>query len=355
MKLCLGVTLALSATAAPLRSVALLGTHRAESQVALSSDSQKPRHFGDTDCPCIGFDHIDGETTVTVEGQALEYPADLGARCEPWDDGRHPSCKSGAEPGLAAGWCAQAWCYVDPCNCKLPVLPKVSAYLPTATYKGKPIFYSYDTCGGKDMWAKRRPEVGQWGCRCIGFDSQQGSLEVQLGGGRKASYPAEIGGTCKAWDEENHPDCQGDDAPDWCKSKWCFVDPCECKLEDGMVPKISFYLPEASFTGKGLFFSYETCGDKDIWTKHNPKACVNQLSQSACDDHPRCGWTGNRCLGKELSENAECADDLAHIEAGAKPALLQHSPEPEMRSGAARGCVSLAAASALLLVAARAA
>ena len=31
---------------------------------------------------------------------------------------------------------------------------------------------------------------------------------------------------------------------------------------------------------------------------------------------------------KELSENAECADDLAHIEAGAKPALLQHSPEP---------------------------
>jgi len=359
MQICLGAALVLSATAAPLahgshalRQVSLLSQqhnaekHHVETQVALVADGAgEPRHFGDTLCPCIGFDNIEGTTMVTIEGKEIGFPADMGARCKPWDDGLHPHCKVGETPGLGAGWCASAWCYVDPCNCDIPILPKVSQYVPQATYRGKPLFFSYNTCGGEDTWSKAIPEVGTPGCRCIGFDNQQGTLQVMLGD-KKAEYPAELGGTCRAWDEENHPGCKGDSVEDWCKAKWCFVDPCSCKLPDGAVPKISFYLPEASFTGKGLYFSYETCGNPDLWTKNNEKACVNQMSQDACNNLDRCGWTGTRCLGKELTTHPLCVDDLAEIE--------KQEP-PKKKSGASRGGAGLAAAAALIAALARAA
>ena len=38
-------------------------------------------------------------------------------------------------------------------------LPKPSAYLPDAKYQGKPVHFSYATCGGKDSFST---EVGGW-------------------------------------------------------------------------------------------------------------------------------------------------------------------------------------------------
>lgn len=79
------------------RSVALVGRWRA--------DDRPIGNYGDTRCPCIGFDRVEGETMVTfTNGTEVAYPADLGARCEAWDDDRNPSCKDDvANPLVASG------------------------------------------------------------------------------------------------------------------------------------------------------------------------------------------------------------------------------------------------------------
>merc|ERR1719220_421208 len=117
------------------------------------------------------------------------YPADVGAHCEAWDDNRHVRCKEGAAPGAGKGWCAQSWCYVNPCNCDIDVLPKIAVYNSEATYRGKPLFWSYTTCGGKDMFSKKDPELGHAKCRCIGFGGMSGTMEVSFDGGETVEYP----------------------------------------------------------------------------------------------------------------------------------------------------------------------
>eukprot|EP00403_Amphidinium_massartii_P039288 CAMPEP_0178439602 /NCGR_PEP_ID=MMETSP0689_2-20121128/36252_1 /TAXON_ID=160604 /ORGANISM="Amphidinium massartii, Strain CS-259" /LENGTH=444 /DNA_ID=CAMNT_0020062159 /DNA_START=79 /DNA_END=1410 /DNA_ORIENTATION=- len=269
----------------------------------LPSAVEVPFKRGNPKCPCIGFDNIDGDTLVDFDGTEVAYPADLGARCEAWDNGRHPvSCQDGDDPGKGKGWCAQPWCYVDACNCDLPTLPKVSTYMPEASFIGKPLYFSYATCGGSDSFTSEVAEVGLPECRCIGFAGQEGTTEVQIDG-ESVDYPAEIGGTCEAWDKGLHPECKvqaGEEAPPWCGKSWCFVDPCSCKLE--VSPKVSMYLPDSTFQGKPIYYSYATCGNKDEYTANNSKtACVNQKTEEDCVAHSKCGWTGEECLGKEIA------------------------------------------------------
>jgi len=293
-----------------------LGFSQKESRLSVGSPSPSGVHYGDSTCPCIGFDNIEGETILQVEQDGkeveLSYPADIGARCEPWDDERHFQCKDGEKPGSGKKWCAQAWCYVDPCNCDIDVLPKIaSLYNTEATYRGKPLFWSYATCGGKDEFTKKLPQLGKPVCRCIGFAGVAGSTEISFKDGSKGEYPADLGATCSAWDKGRHPVCQGDKdkVPSWCKANWCYVDPCECDLPGDLVPKISAYLPEATFTGKNLYYSYETCGSADTWTEEfNVDACVNQDKEGDCTRLPRCAWTGARCLGTELVDHPLCVE-----------------------------------------------
>lgn len=277
---------------------------------------QERAHFGDTSCPCIGFDNIEGETTVVVADDVeVSYPADLGARCEAWDNGVHPQCKEGQTPGFGNEWCGLKWCYVDSCNCGIPVLPKVTDYLADARYRGKPIFYSYATCGAEDKWAKTIPEVGSAGCRCVGFDDVAGDVDVRIQVENTESlikYPAEVGGSCKAWDKNRHPLCKsGDKSLPFCEQRWCYVDPCSCKLSEP--PKVTMYLPDATFTGKSLYYSYATCRGEDLFTEvYNTEACVNQYSQGECeallrgDGAIKCAWTGSKCLGAELVTHPLC-------------------------------------------------
>ena len=46
--------------------------------------------FGNSKCPCVGFDNIERETTVSIDGKDLSYPADLGGSCSAWDHDIHP-------------------------------------------------------------------------------------------------------------------------------------------------------------------------------------------------------------------------------------------------------------------------
>jgi len=276
-------------------------------------------HYGDSRCPCIGFDNVEGETVFKLDHEEKEvdvsYPADIGARCKAWDDDRHPLCKAGEKPGRGEKWCAQSWCYVDPCNCNIDVLPKISTYDAEATYQGKPLFWSYATCGGKDMFTKKIPEVGRPKCRCIGFAGVAGTTDLTFRDGKEAEYPADMGTSCSAWDDFRHPECKGEHMPSWCKASWCYVDPCECDLPGELVPKISAYLPEATFTGKNLYYSYETCGSADTWTENNHHdACVNQHEEGDCGKLPRCAWTGSRCLGVELVDHPLCKEAALRVQ-----------------------------------------
>jgi len=100
------------------------------------------------------------------------------------------------------------------------------------------------------------------------------------------------------------------DKPDFCSKKWCFVDPCSCDI--GRPPKVSAALFDASFAGKKVYYSYETCADMDVYTsKFNKVACVIERSHDACSKKSHCSWTGSKCLGKELVDKAVCGTSPA--------------------------------------------
>lgn len=257
-------------------------------------------NFGKDLCPCVGFHGIDGKTPVTIDGAKVNYPADLGATCQPWDKENHPKCKADGAP-----WCGDKWCYVDPKACHLGVIPKPSAYMPDAVYQGMPVFYSYATCGAADQWAKGLPVLGEARCRCTGFQNAPGETIVDLGKGKTMPYPADIGGECLAWDNDRHPDCKGGDAnkkPTWCNQAWCFVDPCSCDIE--VPPKQSMYLPKAGFQNRPVYYSYATCNQKDSFSsdehieeskKEAERICAKETTSN--NANPKFGTHGCACIG----------------------------------------------------------
>jgi len=111
----------------------------------------------DPPCQCIGIDGLEGDVlanTGPVGGREklAKYPMDVGAKCKSWDAAHHPDCTGPAAPE----WCLQKWCYVSPCNCKLTTPPKLSGYFPTVYHQGKPLYYSYATCGEQDEYTAEK-------------------------------------------------------------------------------------------------------------------------------------------------------------------------------------------------------
>jgi hypothetical protein len=104
--------------------------------------------WGHENCRCVGIGPQPGNVKVDIEGKKADFPADTGSTCKAWEEGNHPECKGASPPS----WCSQSWCYVDPCSCKQATPPKTSSYLPDSNYQGKPIYYSYATCGGTDSY-----------------------------------------------------------------------------------------------------------------------------------------------------------------------------------------------------------
>eukprot|EP00439_Symbiodinium_sp_Y106_P022976 s1652_g2.t2 len=233
------------------------------------------------------------------KNMTADFPADFGARCAAWDNKRNGAyCMPGQDPGADKGWCAEPYCFVDPCNCDLDVPPTLAnSYLPDASYQGKGLWYSYVTCGGKDYWmdaetkkqkqeakgiCEKKVEEKKWGkekCRCVGYDGTPGTVNVTIDK-KELKYPADTGATCESWDAKRHPDCVGDKPADWCKQEWCYVDPCECELD--VPPKTSSYLPSGMVNGKPVYFSYATCGTSDSFSATNKESCVFQKSQDNC-------------------------------------------------------------------------
>lgn len=331
-----------------------LGRQQSGHLRAVSLVNSTASRYGAAKCPCVGFDHLKGTALMTAPSGKVTYPADVGASCQAWDQkvGTYPGCESGSDKDLTKdgeieGWCKQPWCYVDPCKCDIPESPVVSSYLPTETYQGHPVYYSYATCGGDDLftaelhsaacvnqkseadcgklekclWAGGKcagkevqgvcstkvdeTKYGAENCKCVGIEGLDGSVEAKPNG-KLMEFPAEYGSTCKAWEENLHPDCKGDgvgEKPKWCDKAWCWVDPCSCTQAEPPKVTSNWLGHDVRFQGKIMYYSYTTCGAQDLFTeKYNIKACVNQKTADRCEMEEKCAWTGTRCLGKELVE-----------------------------------------------------
>ena len=48
--------------------------------------------------------------------------------------------------------CEKKYCYVDPCNCDEDAV--ISNYWPDITLQGRPLLFSYATCGDEDLYTK---------------------------------------------------------------------------------------------------------------------------------------------------------------------------------------------------------
>lgn len=302
----LSSTKALAAACLAGRAAALSVAKLRGAEVALvpAEAAAGVANIGSKDCPCIGLKGLNGTAAVNFDGVYVDYPVDVGSYCAPWDDGRDKnSCLEGQDPGKGNGFCGQSWCFVDACSCAgLDQPPAMSRYMRSIFYQGRPLYYSYATCGSQDTWTAKKndiacvnakteeactaagdnclwgdtpggqkcmaweagglcmdlPEVSDWGqskCPCVGFTGLNGTVWHD-----GDSYPGEMGSVCKKWDADHSHHCSGDQKAEWCAEPWCFVDPTNCNIE--AKPIKSSYFPEATSMGHSLHYSYETCGGK---------------------------------------------------------------------------------------------
>lgn len=116
-----------------------------------------PLVVGLSGCTCVGIAELLGTRRLYLDGAWVDYPGGAGSSCAAWDENRHPDCSAVDPPA----WCRQPWCYVDPCNCG--VSSDKATSLPGATFQGKPLYYSYTTCGGADMYTNETVKANYTG------------------------------------------------------------------------------------------------------------------------------------------------------------------------------------------------
>ena len=129
--------------------VDLAATMNALEEVRTSASC--PPLYGNPACPCI---QDNGQTIV--DNTVITDKAGFSGHAYPFDYGEQ--CTAHAEPGVAScsdpfppAWCGSAWCYIDPCNCNDENVG-LSDYF-TTTASGKPLYFSYATCGSLDTYS----------------------------------------------------------------------------------------------------------------------------------------------------------------------------------------------------------
>jgi len=187
---------------------------------------------------------------------------------------------SGNAKSDAADWCSAAWCWVDPCTCKMSDVAKSS-------YFSAELYYSYSNCGGTDTYTTNQTAVSS----CPDYDFTPlsfclprmsnddavhepfdctvdwgvfGKCKMAMVQGAEYSYPPNYGEGCAVHPEPGHSDCSNTSAGTpltqnraaWCDDAWSWVNPCECEASDMAV---STYFP-------GLYYSYSACGATDSFT-----------------------------------------------------------------------------------------
>jgi len=151
-----------------------------EKVCAVQVDAAK---WGHEDCRCVGIAPQAGNMKVDIDGKQVAFPADTGGQCKAWEQANHPECKGASAPA----WCDQQWCYVDPCKCKSGIPPKTSSYVRDSNYQGKPVYYSYATCGGTDSWTAGNNKEA-----CINQEDEKACAKMA----KCLWRPEKVGGSC---------------------------------------------------------------------------------------------------------------------------------------------------------------
>jgi len=262
---------------------------------------------------------------------------------------------------------------VDATSCTLAEAeaPEVSLYLQDARFRGLPLYYSYATCSSTDSWtadnhveacssrkaeadcgrlsskcgwtgstcvgkelaarilgdpAAVSEEFGQESCPCIGFSGISGSTVASsgLGGVRRDSvaYSASVGSSCQAWDKNANSRCSGVVDAWWCKQSWCYVDPCTCTSARNLPRRAQLLTGGATVRGVPLFYSYETCGSMDAYSRTMNKAsCPRHTTWHSCGKAAdTCYWHSTMgCVSNVFRESCGVTDQNA----GSKTVLAQ--------------------------------
>jgi hypothetical protein len=146
------------------------------------------------------------------------------------------------------------------------------------------------------------------GRSCISFpwagsdqflNTDTGMLTLTLGG-VDYPYPTSYGmDLCAPHDQLTPPSCADADgvaladAPDWCASRWCYVDPDNCDIT---------FDPSSYFHREGedvvLYYSYETCSQENTFqdSEYDEQACNEEHSEVVAE----------HCVG--LVDDDRCID-----------------------------------------------
>jgi hypothetical protein len=273
------------------------------------------KSWGDAKCPCVGFANVEGKRMVRLdENTTTAYPADFGSSCHAWDDGRNfLGCMEGQSPGQGKGWCAQKWCYVDPCQCDIATLPKTSPYLPGSTFQDRPIYYSYATCGGTDTYTATRKEA------CVNLESEEDCIDLKT----------EAGLTKCAWHEGK---CMGKELVGVCEKKLDDVKygtgKCRCVGIDSLLGNV---VVNTGDWKAGSFLDYGPGGDQSpsssSFMDHGPgghfaaaaKSFPNKVTRYPADTGATCqAWDNGRhpdCDSKNVTERPEwCEQKWCYVD-----------------------------------------
>lgn len=122
----------------------MLYLHKSQAQCPTGGRPRPEPQFGMEGCRCVGLTGITGTIMLTIKGESVKFPLDVGSSCKAWDDEHVPECKGDA---AKPAYCTRKWCNVDPCSCDLGML---RSFFQGAMYQGRPLFISYRTCGETD-------------------------------------------------------------------------------------------------------------------------------------------------------------------------------------------------------------
>jgi hypothetical protein len=302
--------------------------------LALATAQDAPDPAGTTGCPCLANPPID--TFVIAAGETGEgllaarpdgtnlvpYPTSYGSNCGAHDAATEPYCADAAGAPLAdaASWCSSSWCWVDPANCDTGSDP--SSYFHIDGVDAV-LHYSYDTCASENTFTDTELDAQACNqehsdvvathcsggvqaddrCPCINwaddlasrapFENTDGDALIVPLGDPSVDYEYALGygsGACAAHDAPHAPYCADAsgvplaDAPDWCQSSWCWVDPDNCVLAaaDGtaIVAVASSYFHRDG-EDAARYYSYETCQHDNTFsdTELDPQACNDEHSE----------------------------------------------------------------------------
>eukprot|EP01044_Picomonas_judraskeda_P019410 COSAG03_NODE_4089_length_1689_cov_1.454088_2_plen_377_part_00 len=238
----------------------------------------------DERCPCVNwadepdsraqFENDDGSALIVpLEGADYTYALGYGSgACAAHDATHAPYCAdaNGAPLAGAPDWCQASWCWVDPNNCVLADANGEAVEAVASSYfhrdgEEASRYYSYETCQHDNTFSDTELDPQACNdehsevvadhcqvvatqdalttCPCItmpdphpfAIDASDPPMVTVTIGGESYPYPAGYGiGACAPHDQTQAPSCANADgsvkadAPSWCSSNWCFVDPAAC-------------------------------------------------------------------------------------------------------------------------------